>query len=331
MESIDNIRYNPKLSIEQNAKLNGLSGKSGEERIRYYIRANGIDRRQSKKVEIVNAIRKYLKKHPDATKLGASKDLPYGINTIRKYWDIARGNGEIEQNKNKASKRERLAQEQERRRIEFLDSLPIEYIKEYLIKRESAVLVEPLKIESEVESTISNSYKALVLDFDMTIFNTSIDRVDRKNRDWKAVYKRIPNYVLYEGWREVFAHCKKAGIKIIIISQAKGELIKRTLKHFDLQYDIVIGGGLWGYPKKTSPNSGKLIDIALKSIGCEDIEKNQILSIGDSTTDRNMSENAGVSFYGAIWDCEKSDSMPELQKGKTITKPIQIIDLLQGV
>ena len=156
MESIDNIRYNPKLSIEQNAKLNGLSGKSGEERIRYYIRANGIDRRQSKKVEIVNAIRKYLKKHPDATKLGASKDLPYGINTIRKYWDIARGNGEIEQNKNKASKRERLAQEQERKRIEFLDSLPIEYIKEYLNRRESnvetPVSIKPIKpIQKPIE------------------------------------------------------------------------------------------------------------------------------------------------------------------------------------
>ena len=65
MESIENIKYNPKLSIKQNAKLNGLSGESGEERIRYYIRANGIDRRHAKKVVIVNAIRKYLKKHPD--------------------------------------------------------------------------------------------------------------------------------------------------------------------------------------------------------------------------------------------------------------------------
>ena len=331
MESIDNIKYNPKLSIKQNAKLNGLSGKSGEERIRYYIRANGIDRRHAKQVVIVNAIRKYLKKHPDATKLGASKALPYGINTIRKYWDIAKTDGEVEQNPNKASKRERLAQEQERKRIEFLDSLSVEYIKEYLNKRESGVSSASVKTNPVVETTGSNPYRALVLDFDMTIFNTSIDREDRKSRDWKAVYKRIPNYTLYEGWREVFKYCQESDIKVIIISQAKGELIKRALKHFDLHYDIVIGGGLWGYPKKTSANSGKLIDIALKSIGCEDIDKNQILSIGDSTTDRNMSENAGVHFYGAVWDCEKADSLPELLKGNTIRKPIQIIDLLQRV
>lgn len=331
MESIDNIRYNPKLSIEQNAKLNGLSGKSGEERIRYYIRANGIDRRHAKQVVIVNAIRKYLKKHPDATKLGASKDLPYGINTIRKYWNIAKTDGVVEQNPNKASKRERLAQEQERKRIEFLDSLSIEYIKEYLIRRESSISVAPIKIDQVVDATGSSQYKILVLDFDMTLFNTAIDRDDRMNRDWKAVYKRIPNYTLYQGWREVFKHCQESDIKVIIISQAKGELIKRTLKYFDLQYDIVIGGGLWGYPKKTSKNSGKLIDIALKSIGCEGIDRCQIISVGDSITDRNMSENAGIAFYGAIWDCEKADSLPELLKGKTITKPIQIIDILEGV
>ena len=331
MESIENIKYNPKLSIKQNAKLNGLSGESGEERIRYYIRANGIDRRHAKKVVIVNAIRKYLKKHPDATILGASKDLPYGINTIRNYWNIAKTNGEVEHNPNKARKRERLAQEQERRRIEFLDSLPVDYIKEYLTKRESSVSVASINIEQGVATTGNNTYRALVLDFDMTLFNTIIDREDRKNRDWKAAYKKIPNYTLYEGWREVFQYCQESNIKVIIISQAKGELIKRTLKHFDLQHDIVIGGGIWGYPKKTSANSGKLIDIALKSVGCENIDKNQILSIGDSTTDRNMSENAGVDFYGAIWDCEKADSLPELQKGNTITKPIQIIDLLQRV
>lgn len=129
MESIDNIKYNPKLSIKLNAKLNGLSGKSGEERIRYYIRANGVDKRHAKQVVIVNAIRKYLKKRPDATKLGASKDLPYGLNTIRKYWYIAKNDGEVVQNPNKASKRKRLAQEQERRRIEFLDSLRLNILK----------------------------------------------------------------------------------------------------------------------------------------------------------------------------------------------------------
>ena len=153
MESIDNIRYNPKLSIEQNAKLNGLSGKAGEERIRYYIRANGIDRRHSQQVEIVNVIRRYLKKSPGATILGASKDPPYGINTIRKYWNIAKTNGEVEQNPNKASKRERLAKEQERKRIEFLDSLSVEYIKEYLIRRESSVSVASAKTNTAPKQT----------------------------------------------------------------------------------------------------------------------------------------------------------------------------------
>ncbi len=138
MDSIDNIVYDPKRSIAQNAKLNGLKGKEGIEKIRYVIRARGIDRRHDNQTLIVDAIRNYLKKYPNPTKLGASKKLPYGINTIRKYWDIAKNDAEIEQNPNKIRYREEQEQEQERKRIEFLDFLPIEYIIEYLIKRESS-------------------------------------------------------------------------------------------------------------------------------------------------------------------------------------------------
>lgn len=53
-----------------------------------------------------------------------------------------------------------------------------------------------------------------------------------------------------------------------------------------------------------------------------------IISIGDSVTDRNMSDNAGIKFYGALWDCEKEESYAELSKGDTIQSPLEIISLL---
>lgn len=181
---------------------------------------------------------------------------------------------------------------------------------------------------SDAKYQPSQCDRALVLDFDMTLFNTATDREARLNKDWKAVYKEIPNYTLYDGWREVFKYAQENGVKIIIISQAKGEIIKRALKHYDLHCDVVIGGGVWGHPKKTSKNSGKLIDIALQEIGCQDMPKSQIISIGDSVTDKNMSDNAGVKFYGAIWDCEKEESYAELSKGDTIQSPLDVIKIL---
>ena len=184
---------------------------------------------------------------------------------------------------------------------------------------------------SDTKYQPSKCDRALVLDFDMTLFNTAVDREARLNKDWKAVYKEIPNYTLYDGWREVFKYAQENGVKIIVISRAKGEIIKRALKHYDLHCDVVIGGGVWGHPKKTSKNSGKLIDIALQEIGCQDMPKSQIISIGDSVTDKNMSDNAGVKFYGAIWDCEKEESYAELSKGDTIQSPLEVISLLKDI
>lgn len=202
---------------------------------------------------------------------------------------------------------------------------------QWTVGKKKVVVSVKVKSNKTVEYKPSQCDRALVLDFDMTLFNTATDREARLNKDWKAVYNEIPNYTLYDGWREVFKYAQENGVKIIIISQAKGEIIKRALKHYDLHYDVVIGGGIWGHPKKTSKNSGKLIDIALQEIGCQDMPKSQIISIGDSVTDKNMSDNAGVKFYGAIWDCEKEESYAELSKGDTIQSPLEVISLLEAI
>ena len=138
MANESKIVYNPSLSIKENARRN----KCSEDGIRYYIRTRGIDRRYSEKMAIIETIRKHLKKHPNATKLGTAKATKLGTNTVRKYWGIARSNESIEQNPKKIQQREAIRIEQEKRRVEFLDSITIEYIKDYIAKRESATLWE---------------------------------------------------------------------------------------------------------------------------------------------------------------------------------------------
>lgn len=86
------IQYYPKLSIRENAVKNGVS----EDAIRYFIRTRKIDRRYERKVNIVNEIRAYLKEHPNATKDEVSKATKHGINTIRDYWEVAKGNEELQ-------------------------------------------------------------------------------------------------------------------------------------------------------------------------------------------------------------------------------------------
>jgi hypothetical protein len=87
MSKIDSYRYNPSLSVAENARINGVD----EDSMRYYIKSMGIDRRYEAKVSIVEDIRKYLTGHPNATKAEVVRATGHGINTVRRYWDIALG------------------------------------------------------------------------------------------------------------------------------------------------------------------------------------------------------------------------------------------------
>lgn len=475
------IQYNPLLSVAQNAKRNNVT----EAAIRYYIKVNNIDRRFDRTQNLIADCRKYLKKHPNATKAELHEKTGHSLSTIRIYWEHITTEKELTNFDSQKKQKRQLRQlnnfyathpsctadilrEEEfyedvlepfcgvgsmsevikqhghnvlsydivdrgyglvgdfyqvdfpRRKYDIITNPPYDNIIDVVLRcldicKEKVAVLMPLRylssgsrynelykkcppkrvyvyqericiaknadfekyndaganmeiyawyiwergfkgatelkwisnqrtvgkkkvaVSVKVKSNKTVEYKpsqcdrALVLDFDMTLFNTATDREARLNKDWKAVYNEIPNYTLYDGWREVFKYAQENGVKIIIISQAKGEIIKRALKHYDLHCDVVIGGGVGGHPKKTSKNSGKLIDIALQVIGCQDMPKSRIISIGDSVTDKNMSDNAGVKFYGAIWDCEKDESYAELSKGDTIQSPLEVISLLEAI
>ena len=168
-----------------------------------------------------------------------------------------------------------------------------------------------------------NTIKALILDFDHTLFNTDADREVRKNskgKDWDLIYSKIPEYKLYDGWREVFNTAKTKGVKIVIISTAKKELIQRTLKHFQLDCDVIVGRQRCY--KKPHP---KLIEMALDELK---VNKDEVISIGDAVVDKQMSDNGGVRFIGAIWDCEHEESIQELKQGKVLNTPMDLLNYI---
>ena len=78
------IKYNPSLTVHQNAVNNGVS----DDGIRYYIKTHSIDRSFERKVNIVKAIRNVLKKKPNATMTEVARDTLFGRHTVRKYWEL---------------------------------------------------------------------------------------------------------------------------------------------------------------------------------------------------------------------------------------------------
>lgn len=95
------IQYNPTLSVKDNAKKNGVS----EAAIRYYIKVNNIDRRFDRTQNLIADCRKYLKKHPNATKAELHEKTGHSLSTIRRYWDAAHERTSTEQFKNDSIKK----------------------------------------------------------------------------------------------------------------------------------------------------------------------------------------------------------------------------------
>ena len=319
MDKYNKVVYNPELSVADNAKANNIT----QEEMRYYMRSRGIDRRNTERQPYILKIREYLKEHPTANRKETASAIGIGINTTRKYWDIAVGHKGIKENSRKAS----IRKNREQRAINFLDSLPLEFLKKYVAKRErtsiSFIAPSVTEVPSVTENSITQSpqRRALILDFDMTLFDTRIGMEARESKDWDKVYSLIPQYKLYDGWREVLDWCKKNDVKVAIVSGAKTELIKRTLEHHNVEVDAVVGFQLY----QQKPNR-RLVNQALKKLG--GVLRKNVISVGDALKDKQMSDNARVKFIGAIWDCEQQEHTEELKKGDTITRPNELIQLL---
>lgn len=85
------MRYNPRLSIQENAARNQCSVAA----IRKYIRLNGIDRNYEGKVTKIDKIKAILKHNPEATIATIARETQFSINTVKKYLPFATGKKEL--------------------------------------------------------------------------------------------------------------------------------------------------------------------------------------------------------------------------------------------
>lgn len=83
-KSLVAIRYNPSLTVKENAEICGVS----QSAIRKYIQENNIDRNFDSKTARAKAIKELREKSPHLSLREMSRELGYSINTIRKYLNV---------------------------------------------------------------------------------------------------------------------------------------------------------------------------------------------------------------------------------------------------
>ena len=180
----------------------------------------------------------------------------------------------------------------------------------------------PIPMEMPV---IDRSHRCLVLDFDMTIFDTSVDDAYRKcsgKKDMDKAFELIPEYKLYEGFEEVFEWCKNNRTKIAILSGASKNLIEITFAHFKVPYDVIIG--YQPYIEKPNPILGNMLMEKLN------IREEQIVYVGDSLMDDVQARSSKFRFYGSTWS-GRENNLFETKGIQTINSPTDIIPILESI
>ena len=171
-----------------------------------------------------------------------------------------------------------------------------------------------------MKENMSPQIKCLITDFDETFFDTSLTTALRKEKekDWDKIYSLVPQFKMYDGWREVLAYLKDNNIKLAVVSGAKTELLKRALTHFGIETDAIVGFQ-WCYRK---PNA-KLLHMALEQLG---LDPSEAIVTGNSTKDEIQAQRAGVRFVAALWDSIYKEEL--MQRCEVAEKPQDLIKII---
>lgn len=168
--------------------------------------------------------------------------------------------------------------------------------------------------------TKNTKIKCLITDFDETFFRTAISAPARNERpiDWDKVYSFIPQFEMYQGWKEVMTWLKENNIQFAVVSQATRGILSRTFKHFSIE-PAYVGCYDMFHRKPHARNLEK----ALESLG---LQKDEVISVGNSVNDYLQAQKAGVRFVGACWDSLHTEQLKA--HCRTADSPLELIDIL---
>lgn len=164
--------------------------------------------------------------------------------------------------------------------------------------------------------------KNVIFDLDMTLVDSSIAELARKQRNWQYVYSMIPDFVLYPGMNEVFEYIRENGIKVAIVSTSPRPYLERVCGFFKIPADAILGYHDCG---RIKPAPDGMIR-ALSLIGSP---ANNVVSFGDRAIDIQASNTAGIASVACLWGTVESDALIKANPSAIISSTIQIIDYLR--
>lgn len=164
--------------------------------------------------------------------------------------------------------------------------------------------------------------KSIIFDLDQTLVDSSTSSQERKNRNWSNVYSMIPNFILYDGCREVFKYINEHGIKVALVSTAPNVYVTKVAAYYQIPQNVIIG---YHDAKPIKPHPASFLK-AIELLG--ETPKN-IISFGDRLIDIQAAQAANVISVACLWGSQEVSQLNQSKADYIISKPIEMLTLLQ--
>ena len=175
-------------------------------------------------------------------------------------------------------------------------------------------------------ATIEN-FKTIIFDFDKTLIDTSVTQQLRTQvqKQWDEIYALITQCRMYDGIPELMTFIKEKNIKTGVATFAQRELAQRTLNHFNIDIDTIVGHERF---LKRKPHPASVLKV-LKKL---EVEANECIGIGDKPTDIQAYKSANLAVsIGCTWGLTTEKEIEELRNSNPdylIHHPTELIKII---
>ena len=127
----------------------------------------------------------------------------------------------------------------------------------------------------------------------------------------------------YDGITKMLKSLNDLSIKIAILSNKPNEFTKHVVNHFfnDINFEIILGSRK-DVPRK--PNPQAVFEI-LENLN---IEKDNAIFVGDTSTDMQTGKNAGLKTIGVSWGFRSVNELKDNGADFIVNNPNEIIKII---
>jgi phosphoglycolate phosphatase len=168
-----------------------------------------------------------------------------------------------------------------------------------------------------IEQLIIRALPQNVSDNDEFVLKIVKEYRDEYNKKWHDKSKP------YEGIPELLSILEKLGLSMVVFSNKADYFTQKIIKHFfpDNNFKIILGARE-NFPNKPDPAGALEISRSLN------IPPDSFLYLGDTNTDMQTANAAGMFPVGVLWGFRKKDELIENGAKELISHPLELLEII---